>query len=105
MVQCSRCDSWVHSHCEKMSGNIDHTPLIISQTTPILDEEYEILSDLPESVEYICRLCCPKESTNLPGWKIAVGQFKTEAFDKVRRERERESHIHYSCYHYFIIRL
>ena len=102
MVQCSRCDSWVHSHCEKMSGIVDPTPNYMSYA-PILDEEYEILSDLPESVEYICHLCCPKESDYLPGWKIAVSQFKTEAFNKVRRERERErereTHIHY-CYYY-----
>ena len=50
------------------------------------DEDYEILSDLPDSVEFICRLCSPPPSEpalSLPGWRIAINQFKTEAFDKV----------------------
>ena len=69
MVQCGSCDHWVHSRCEDMS-----------------DEDYEILSDLPDSVEFICRLCSPPPSEpalSLPGWRIAINQFKTEAFDKV----------------------
>ena len=25
MVQCGRCDSWVHSHCDNLSGEIKAT--------------------------------------------------------------------------------
>ncbi|XP_063798252.1 histone-lysine N-methyltransferase 2B isoform X2 [Pseudophryne corroboree] len=40
MVQCVKCDKWVHSKCEGLS-----------------DEGYEILSNLPESVVYTCPPC------------------------------------------------
>ncbi|XP_034972975.2 histone-lysine N-methyltransferase 2B isoform X3 [Zootoca vivipara] len=41
MMQCAKCDHWVHAKCEGLS-----------------DEGYEILSNLPESVIYACRPCC-----------------------------------------------
>ncbi|XP_054855087.1 histone-lysine N-methyltransferase 2B [Eublepharis macularius] len=41
MMQCAKCDHWVHAKCEGLS-----------------DEGYEILSNLPESVVYSCRPCC-----------------------------------------------
>ncbi|XP_042295332.1 histone-lysine N-methyltransferase 2B isoform X2 [Sceloporus undulatus] len=41
MMQCAKCDHWVHAKCEGLS-----------------DEGYEILSNLPESVVYACRPCC-----------------------------------------------
>lgn len=48
------------------------------------DEEYEILSDLPDSVEYTCRLCMAKRlSKEEPSWRVAVNQFKEESFNKV----------------------
>ena len=84
MVQCGQCDSWVHSRCDDMTGMFT-TPTYIINNIPLIifiDEEYEILSDLPESVEYICALCIPHD-TGPPGWKIAIIQFKTEAYDKV----------------------
>ena len=40
MVFCSVCDSWVHIKCEGMSN-----------------EYYEILSNLPDNVEYKCPVC------------------------------------------------
>nr|2KYU_A Chain A, Histone-lysine N-methyltransferase MLL [Homo sapiens] len=40
MMQCGKCDRWVHSKCENLS-----------------DEMYEILSNLPESVAYTCVNC------------------------------------------------
>ncbi|CAN2388034.1 histone methyltransferase activity (H3-K4 specific) [Pristimantis euphronides] len=40
MIQCVKCDKWVHSKCEELS-----------------DEGYEILSNLPESVVYTCPPC------------------------------------------------
>ncbi|XP_034612311.1 histone-lysine N-methyltransferase 2B isoform X2 [Trachemys scripta elegans] len=40
MMQCAKCEHWVHAKCEGLS-----------------DEDYEILSSLPESVVYTCRPC------------------------------------------------
>ncbi|KAM5131789.1 histone-lysine N-methyltransferase 2A [Mantella aurantiaca] len=40
MMQCGKCDRWVHSKCENLT-----------------DEMYEILSNLPESVAYTCVNC------------------------------------------------
>ncbi|XP_028678866.1 histone-lysine N-methyltransferase 2A [Erpetoichthys calabaricus] len=40
MMQCSKCNHWVHAKCEELS-----------------DELYEILSNLPESVVYTCTPC------------------------------------------------
>ncbi|KAJ8389483.1 hypothetical protein AAFF_G00120210 [Aldrovandia affinis] len=40
MMQCARCNHWVHAKCEGLS-----------------DDLYEILSNLPESVVYSCRPC------------------------------------------------
>jgi hypothetical protein len=39
MMECGRCKCWVHAKCEGLS-----------------DEKYQVLSYLPESVEFICRL-------------------------------------------------
>lgn len=50
MMECSKCNKWVHSQCEKLS-----------------EEHYQILAILPESVEYICALCT-KEQT----WRKAI---------------------------------
>ncbi|KAK3925865.1 Histone-lysine N-methyltransferase trithorax [Frankliniella fusca] len=41
MMECADCKQWVHAKCEGLS-----------------DEKYQVLSYLPESVEFICRLCC-----------------------------------------------
>ncbi|XP_068097971.1 histone-lysine N-methyltransferase 2B isoform X2 [Hyperolius riggenbachi] len=40
MIQCAKCEKWVHSKCEGLS-----------------DEGYEILSNLPDSVIYTCTPC------------------------------------------------
>ncbi|PSN30585.1 hypothetical protein C0J52_24901, partial [Blattella germanica] len=41
MMECGQCRCWVHAKCEGLS-----------------DEKYQVLSYLPESVEFICRMCC-----------------------------------------------
>jgi hypothetical protein len=38
MMECGQCKCWVHAKCEGLS-----------------DEKYQVLSYLPESVEFICR--------------------------------------------------
>lgn len=38
MMECGQCKCWVHAKCEGLS-----------------DEKYQVLSYLPESVEFVCR--------------------------------------------------
>ncbi|XP_076432262.1 histone-lysine N-methyltransferase 2A isoform X10 [Peromyscus maniculatus bairdii] len=52
MMQCGRCDRWVHSKCESLS-----------------DEMYEILSNLPESVAYTCVNCTERHPAE---WRLAL---------------------------------
>ena len=62
MVQCGKCDHWIHSHCENMT-----------------DEEYELLSELPEdSVIYLCRLCSDSK-----GWREAIINHCSGVFQQV----------------------
>ncbi|XP_061449175.1 histone-lysine N-methyltransferase 2A isoform X1 [Rhineura floridana] len=52
MMQCGKCDHWVHSKCENLS-----------------DEMYEILSNLPESVAYTCINCTERHPAE---WRLAL---------------------------------
>ncbi|XP_045148649.1 histone-lysine N-methyltransferase 2B [Echinops telfairi] len=52
MMQCAQCDHWVHAKCEGLS-----------------DEDYEILSGLPDSVLYTCGPCAGATS---PRWREAL---------------------------------
>uniref|UniRef100_A0A8C8YHN3 Histone-lysine N-methyltransferase 2B n=1 Tax=Prolemur simus TaxID=1328070 RepID=A0A8C8YHN3_PROSS len=52
MMQCAQCDHWVHAKCEGLS-----------------DEDYEILSGLPDSVLYTCGPCA---GTTQPRWREAL---------------------------------
>ncbi|XP_015269182.1 PREDICTED: histone-lysine N-methyltransferase 2A [Gekko japonicus] len=52
MMQCGKCDHWVHSKCENLS-----------------DEMYEILSSLPESVAYTCTHCTEQHPAE---WRLAL---------------------------------
>ncbi|XP_045432156.1 histone-lysine N-methyltransferase 2A isoform X5 [Pipistrellus kuhlii] len=55
MMQCGKCDRWVHSKCENLSGTED--------------EMYEILSNLPESVAYTCVNCTVRHPAE---WRLAL---------------------------------
>ncbi|XP_063111934.1 histone-lysine N-methyltransferase 2A isoform X3 [Cavia porcellus] len=55
MMQCGKCDRWVHSKCENLSGTED--------------EMYEILSNLPESVAYTCINCTERHPAE---WRLAL---------------------------------
>ncbi|KAM9660040.1 histone-lysine N-methyltransferase 2A isoform 8-T8 [Trichechus inunguis] len=55
MMQCGKCDRWVHSKCENLSGTED--------------EMYEILSNLPESVAYTCVNCTEQHPAE---WRLAL---------------------------------
>ncbi|KAG9482525.1 hypothetical protein GDO78_011284 [Eleutherodactylus coqui] len=52
MMQCGKCDRWVHSKCESLT-----------------DEMYEILSNLPESVAYTCINCTDHHPAE---WRLAL---------------------------------
>lgn len=52
MVECAQCLSWVHASCEGIS-----------------DEKYQILSHLPETVEFLCKFCTPEVP---PLWSQAI---------------------------------
>ncbi|XP_073441374.1 histone-lysine N-methyltransferase 2A isoform X2 [Dendrobates tinctorius] len=52
MMQCGKCDRWVHSKCESLT-----------------DEMYEILSNLPESVAYMCINCTDHHPAE---WRLAL---------------------------------
>ncbi|XP_053308604.1 histone-lysine N-methyltransferase 2A isoform X2 [Spea bombifrons] len=52
MMQCGKCDRWVHSKCENLT-----------------DEMYEILSNLPESVAYTCINCTEQHPAE---WRLAL---------------------------------
>ncbi|XP_075046891.1 LOW QUALITY PROTEIN: histone-lysine N-methyltransferase 2A [Mixophyes fleayi] len=52
MMQCGKCDRWVHSKCENLT-----------------DEMYEILSNLPESVAYTCINCTEHHPAE---WRLAL---------------------------------
>lgn len=51
-MQCAQCDHWVHAKCEGLS-----------------DEDYEILSGLPDSVLYTCGPCA---GATQPRWREAL---------------------------------
>ncbi|XP_049955301.1 histone-lysine N-methyltransferase trithorax [Schistocerca serialis cubense] len=57
MMECVKCNCWVHSRCEGLS-----------------DEKYHILSYLPDTVEFICRKCCEKPPA--PWWYAVEEEMK-----------------------------
>ncbi|XP_058866189.1 histone-lysine N-methyltransferase 2A-like isoform X1 [Acipenser ruthenus] len=54
MMQCGKCDRWVHSKCENLT-----------------DEMYEILSNLPENIAYTCINCTDQHPAE---WRTALGK-------------------------------
>ncbi|XP_066565242.1 histone-lysine N-methyltransferase 2A isoform X2 [Amia ocellicauda] len=52
MMQCGKCDRWVHAKCENLT-----------------DEMYEILSNLPESIAYTCINCTERHPAE---WRTAL---------------------------------
>lgn len=52
MMECAECKCWIHAQCEGISN-----------------EKYQVLSYLPSSIEFVCRLCC---KTPPAKWSIAV---------------------------------
>ncbi|KAF5274604.1 hypothetical protein FQA39_LY07216 [Lamprigera yunnana] len=63
MMECAKCNMWIHAKCEGLS-----------------DEQYQILSLLPESVEFLCCIC-----ESLPYWRKAVDSELRCSFNNVLR--------------------
>lgn len=62
-MECGKCRKWVHAKCETLA-----------------DEQYQILSLLPESVEFLCTRCC-NQST--PFWREAIQNELKSSFNNV----------------------
>nr|XP_022908241.1 histone-lysine N-methyltransferase trithorax [Onthophagus taurus] len=65
MMECAKCKKWVHANCESLA-----------------EEQYQILSLLPESVEFFCRLC---SNQSTPYWKEAICNELKASFNHVLR--------------------
>lgn len=67
MMECGDCRRWVHAKCEGLT-----------------DEQYNMLSVLPENIEFICRKCAKNNST-ADTWREAVAaEFKSGLLSVVR---------------------
>merc|ERR1712083_919685 len=53
-MECATCGGWIHAKCEGVDA-----------------EKYQILSYLPNNIDFVCKKCHNDEST-LPPWKQAV---------------------------------
>lgn len=53
MMECSECSCWVHARCEGLS-----------------DERYQILSYLPDSIEFTCSQCSSNSDSSI--WRNAI---------------------------------
>ncbi|KAL5273646.1 KMT2A.2 family protein [Megaselia abdita] len=71
MMECGDCQRWVHSKCEELT-----------------DEQYQMLSTLPESIEFICRKCAkinPMAKERAKEWRDAVAlEFKSGLLSVVK---------------------
>ncbi|XP_078675926.1 histone-lysine N-methyltransferase 2A-like isoform X1 [Branchiostoma floridae x Branchiostoma belcheri] len=63
MMQCGKCESWVHAKCEMLT-----------------DELYEVLSCVPDTVHYTCPTCTQTEP---PEWRQAVQKELYTGFQQV----------------------
>lgn len=67
MMECGHCHYWVHSKCEGLS-----------------DEQYNLLSVLPENIEFICKKCS-KIDSSFDAWRQAVqAEFKSGLLSVVK---------------------
>ncbi|XP_022167884.1 histone-lysine N-methyltransferase trithorax isoform X3 [Myzus persicae] len=60
MMECATCKHWVHSKCEGLSN-----------------EKYEVLSTLPEVIEYVCKNCTT--DSTIP-WRVYVDEALKSGF-------------------------
>lgn len=63
MIQCVQCDHWIHASCHDINA-----------------DQYECLSDLPETIPFVCKLCCADEN---PKWFQEVNDEMVAGFNRV----------------------
>ena len=68
MMQCARCDLWIHSDCEGLTA-----------------DQYECLSELPENIPYICKKC-DDSGEMTPKWYTELMEEMQAGFDRVSKE-------------------
>ena len=64
MMFCSQCSKWIHMECEGLSP-----------------DEYECLTELPEEIPYVCKICHGSEVW--PKWYQEVREEMQAGFEKV----------------------
>lgn len=67
MMECGDCKRWVHSKCEGLT-----------------DEQYNLLSVLPEHIEFICKKCSPNNSTSNVWRESVEAEFKTSLLSVIK---------------------
>lgn len=65
MMECGECKRWIHAHCEGLS-----------------DEKYQLLSILPESIEFVCRKCFVGTNSC---WRDAIDMELKNGFQTILR--------------------
>uniref|UniRef100_A0A182NQI1 Histone-lysine N-methyltransferase trithorax n=1 Tax=Anopheles dirus TaxID=7168 RepID=A0A182NQI1_9DIPT len=68
MMECGDCRRWVHARCEGLT-----------------DEQYNMLSVLPENIEFICKKCTKHSDSTAHLWRDAVAaEFKAGLLSVVK---------------------
>ncbi|KAG5680675.1 hypothetical protein PVAND_010169 [Polypedilum vanderplanki] len=67
MMECGDCKRWVHSKCEGLT-----------------DEQYNLLSVLPEHIEFICKKCSPNNSSSNIWRESVESEFKTSLLSVIK---------------------
>lgn len=89
MMECGGCEKWVHARCE-VSGNLKRGCEIVYLLYGLFlqgltDEQYNMLSLLPESIEFFCRRCTRKNINLSDVWREAVAaEFKSGLLSVVK---------------------
>ncbi|EDO30859.1 predicted protein, partial [Nematostella vectensis] len=68
MMHCNDCQHWVHASCQNINP-----------------DEYECLSDLPDSIPFVCKLCCQEEN---PKWLQEMQEEMQAGYQRVIDEVE-----------------
>uniref|UniRef100_A0A182JPS8 Histone-lysine N-methyltransferase trithorax n=1 Tax=Anopheles christyi TaxID=43041 RepID=A0A182JPS8_9DIPT len=68
MMECGDCRRWVHARCEGLT-----------------DEQYNMLSVLPENIEFVCKKCAKHSDSTAHLWRDAVAaEFKAGLLSVVK---------------------
>ncbi|XP_056646115.1 histone-lysine N-methyltransferase trithorax [Diorhabda sublineata] len=75
MMECAKCSKWVHAKCEHLT-----------------EEQYQMLSILPESIEYVCAIC---SKTSTPLWRKAINNEMKMCFSQILRQLSKNKTARY----------